>query len=90
MIQPTKGDGRKGNGRRFRCTASASLTYAYDLADRITQITYPSGRVVRYGYDAKGRVSNVETRSSAAAAWVNLASNMSYQASVHYWDTDIR
>ena len=60
-------------------SAVASLTYAYDLADRITQITYPSGRVVRYGRDAKGRVNGLETLSSAAAAWVTLASNMTYQ-----------
>ena len=60
-------------------TANAALTYAYDLADRITQITYPSGRSVRYGNDGKGRVAAVDTRSSAAAAWVMLASNMTYQ-----------
>ena len=60
-------------------TAAASLTCSYDLADRITQITYPSSRSVRYGYDAKGRVSGVDTRASAAAAWVTLASNMTYQ-----------
>lgn len=60
-------------------TASAALSYAYDLADRITQITYPSGRMVRYGYDAKGRVGSIETRASATAAWTILASNMSYQ-----------
>ena len=60
-------------------TATASLTYAYDLADRITQVGYPSGREVHYNRDAKGRVSGVETRASPVAAWVGLASNMSYQ-----------
>ena len=60
-------------------TPSASLTYAYDLADRITEIGYPSGRQVRYNRDIKGRVSGIETRSSSAGAWVGLASNMSYQ-----------
>ncbi len=34
---------------------------------------------MRYGRDAKGRVNAVEKRSSAAAAWVTLASNMTYQ-----------
>ncbi len=60
-------------------TAAASLTYTYDLADRITGIGYPSGRTVRYGYDAKGRVGMVETRANPSAPWVTLASNMSYQ-----------
>ena len=59
--------------------AAASLTYAYDLADRIVEISYPSGRQVRYNRDIKGRVSGVETRSSPSAAWVTLAGNMTYQ-----------
>lgn len=59
--------------------ASASLAYSYDLGDRISAITYPSGREVRYTHDTKGRVNAIETRASAAAAWVSLASGMSYQ-----------
>jgi RHS repeat-associated protein len=60
-------------------TSVAVLGYAYDLADRIVELTYPSGRSVRYVRDTKGRVAAVETRSSSAAAWVSVASNMSYQ-----------
>ena len=60
-------------------TATASLSYAYDLADRISEIGYPSGRDVRYAYDAKGRVTGVETRASPTAAWVTLAGTISYQ-----------
>jgi RHS repeat-associated protein len=61
-------------------TGAAQLAYEYDLADRITQITYPSGRQVRYGYDGKGRVNLVETRSSAAAgSWTVVASGHGYE-----------
>jgi RHS repeat-associated protein len=60
-------------------TATASLSYTYDLADRVSEIGYPSGRQVRYNRDIKGRVSSVETRAASAAAWVSLASNMTYQ-----------
>lgn len=44
------------------------LAYAYDLADRINGMTHPSGLEVRYVRNAKGRVSGVETRSSAGTA----------------------
>jgi YD repeat-containing protein len=38
------------------------LIYAYELADRVTSVTYPSGRQVTYGYDTLGRVNLVRTR----------------------------
>ncbi|MCL4672958.1 MAG: RHS repeat protein [Sphingomonadaceae bacterium] len=61
-------------------TTAAQLAYDYDLADRITQITYPSGRQVRYGYDTLGRVNLVETRANAAApAWQLVASGHQYE-----------
>lgn len=60
-------------------TSSAILFYTYDLSNRVTEIGYPSGRTVRYNYDTKGRVAGVDTRSSSSAAWVTLATNMSYQ-----------
>jgi RHS repeat-associated protein len=61
-------------------TADSRLVYAYDLADRITQITYPSGRIVHYGYDPKGRVNLVETKASASASsWTTIASDHGYE-----------
>lgn len=59
--------------------AAASLSYTYDIADRISGIGYPSGRNVRYSYDGKGGVAGVETRASPTAAWVTLAGIISYQ-----------
>ncbi len=56
------------------------MLYEYDLADRITRITYPSGRLVRYGYDGKGRVNLVETKASAGVGtWTILASAHTYE-----------
>jgi len=61
-------------------SGTADLAFAYDLADRVTEITYPSGRVVQYTYDTKGRVSQVQTKASAGApSWTVLASDMSYE-----------
>ena len=58
-----------------------ALRHAYDLADRIETMTYPSGRQVRYVRDTKGRVVGVRTRaSSAVATWTNVATGMSYEA----------
>lgn len=60
-------------------TASANLAYAYDLGDRITAITYPSGRIVDYARDTKGRIVSVTTRADAAATAVSLVSGMTYE-----------
>jgi RHS repeat-associated protein len=62
-------------------STTANLTYDYDLADRITQITYPSGRLVEYLRDSKGRVSTIRTKATAATtAWTNVATAMTYEA----------
>lgn len=61
-------------------STTAQLSYEYDTADRITQINYPSGRQVRYGYDAEGRVALVETRENASApSWELVASGHQYE-----------
>jgi RHS repeat-associated protein len=59
---------------------TANLTYAYNLADRITQITYPSGRLVGYVRDTKQRVTTVRTKAtSATTAWTNIATGIQYE-----------
>ncbi len=61
-------------------SSAAQIVYEYDLADRITQITYPSGRLVRYGYDTYGRVNLVETKETASApTWETVASGHQYE-----------
>ena len=40
------------------------INYYYGLDNNLTQVTYPSGLIVHYDYDAQGRVSNVSTGQS--------------------------
>ena len=41
------------------------FSYAYNLADGLTQETYPSGRAVSFGYDSAGRVMGVSGLSGS-------------------------
>ena len=54
-----------------------STSYVHDLADRVVQMTYPSGRIVNYERDTAGRVETVTTQASAAAPLVTLLTNTS-------------
>jgi RHS repeat-associated protein len=66
--------------RQMIGSGTADLVYGYDLADRVTQISYPSGRIVQYTYDSKGRVSQVQTKALASDPnWTVLASGMTYE-----------
>jgi RHS repeat-associated protein len=59
---------------------TATTAWTYDLADRIAQITYPSGRQVLYQRDTQGRVNLVQTRANAAVpTWTLLASAHTYE-----------
>lgn len=66
--------------QKIGSTTAANVTWSYDLADRIATITYPSGRIVTYVRDTKGRVSSVTTKASGTAALVTLASGITYEA----------
>jgi RHS repeat-associated protein len=58
---------------------SYTTSYAYDLADNVTQIVYPSGRIVDYSYDSLGRIAGVTTKANAGAAAETVASSVAYQ-----------
>lgn len=60
-------------------TRTYATSYAYDAADNLTLLTYPSGRQVEYLRDTMGRVTTVRTRKPATAAWSNIASGIVYQ-----------
>jgi RHS repeat-associated protein len=55
------------------------VSYVYDLADKVTKITYPSGRIVDVARDSTGRVGGITTKQNAAAASAVLASGVAYQ-----------
>ena len=52
--------------------------YAYDLANHVVQVTYPSGRIVGYTRDAMGRISGVATQANSSAVPVAVASSAAY------------
>jgi RHS repeat-associated protein len=52
--------------------------YAYDLANHVTQITYPSGRIASYSRDGMGRIASVTTQANAAALAVPVVSGATY------------
>ena len=59
---------------------TTQLPFTYDLNNCITQAIYPSGRMVQYGYDAQGRVNQVQTKaSSSSGSWTTLANGYAYE-----------
>lgn len=56
-----------------------TVSYLYSAADLVTQITYPSGRIVIYTRDTTGRITGVTTKQTSAAATVNVATSIVYQ-----------
>jgi RHS repeat-associated protein len=57
-------------------TASYTLSYVYNLANQLTQISYPSGRSVGYSYGAAGLINQVETTFDSSTK--SLASNLGH------------
>ena len=57
---------------------SYTTSYAYDLADNLTAITYPDGRIVTYQRDELGRVSAIRTQADAASPPQSLVSAIAY------------
>ena len=54
-------------------TIIKTVSYAYDSLGRMNSITYPSGKVLTYGFDGQGRIN------SEALNGVNLVSAITYQ-----------
>jgi RHS repeat-associated protein len=53
--------------------------YSYDADGNVTEMVYPSGRIVTYSRDSVGRVSGVTTKANAASPSVTLASSILYR-----------
>jgi YD repeat-containing protein len=52
--------------------------YLYNAKGLVTQITYPSGRIVIYARNANGQVTGVTTKQTSTAAVVNVATGITY------------
>lgn len=59
-------------------TQTYVVGYTYDLADNLTSITYPSGRIVNYARDSLGRISDVTTQTDSSSAAVNVVTSIGY------------
>jgi len=55
-----------------------TVDYTYDLDGKVTQITYPSGRIVNISRDSVGRVSGIATKKDSGSSTVTLASSIAY------------
>ncbi|WP_435103622.1 RHS repeat-associated core domain-containing protein [Arhodomonas sp. AD133] len=64
--------------RMTRTTGGTSYTveYSYNAADRLTGVTYPSGRTLTYRYDAVGNIEQVTTSHDGAT--VVLANDVTH------------
>ncbi len=72
---------RRGNViGKTQVTAGETLAVAYShtLADSVSTITYPSGGLATYGYDAAGRVNLLTWKESPSATTVTVVSGISY------------
>jgi len=55
-----------------------AIGYEYAANGDLSQITYPSGRQVGFGYDSGGRIETVETRTNSAAVFAPVVSGLEY------------
>ncbi len=56
-----------------------AISYSYDLANRLTEIIYPSGRYVDYTYDSSGYLTTVTTKPSSGGSVTTLASSITHK-----------
>ncbi|HKV28028.1 MAG TPA: hypothetical protein VJN90_07130, partial [Candidatus Acidoferrales bacterium] len=60
-----------------------TIGYQYNAGGELTQVTYPSGRVVGYSYDQIGRLCDVAPSSGSCTASNSYASGYSYDSAGH-------
>jgi len=56
-----------------------TISYSHDLANRITEIIYPSGRYVDYTFDSSGYLTTVTTKPSSGGSVTTLASSITHK-----------
>jgi RHS repeat-associated protein len=66
--------GRRTQVQRTIYNVTYTTGYGYNLASGVTQVTHPSGRVVKRNMDAIGRLQGIQNNATSA----NYASSMTY------------
>jgi RHS repeat-associated protein len=56
-----------------------TTSYSYDLANRLKEIIYPSGRYVDYTYDTHGYLTTVTTKPTSGGTVTTLASSIVHE-----------
>ena len=72
----------RGNVKRQHRKIGAfthAIIYTYNAADQITQINYPSGRIVYFTRNSLGQITQVTTRATAGATLVTVASGITWK-----------
>jgi RHS repeat-associated protein len=59
-------------------TSTYTTSYAYNLANELSQITYPSGRIVAQSFDAIGRLCAVGASGSTCTTGTTFATGFTY------------
>ncbi len=61
-------------------TTTYTTSYAYNLAEELSSITYPSSRVVQQSFDAIGRLCAVGNSGSTCSSGTTFATGYAYNA----------
>jgi YD repeat-containing protein len=56
-----------------------TTAYLYTAAGNISQVTYPSGRIVIYARNSLGQISGVTTKQTSGATAVNVATGVTWK-----------
>ncbi|MFO1121921.1 MAG: RHS repeat-associated core domain-containing protein [Hyphomicrobiales bacterium] len=70
--------GRITSETRTIASQSYTTAYVYDAAGYISQVTYPSGRIVSYTRNALGQVTLVTTQANGGAPVLGIASSITW------------
>ncbi|NJM29784.1 MAG: RHS repeat protein [Rhizobiales bacterium] len=57
-----------------------ATSYVYNAGDNVTQITYPSGRIVTIARNTLGKISGITTKKNSTAAVSNVATAVTWSA----------
>jgi RHS repeat-associated protein len=70
--------GRMTQFSKVISSTTYTTTYAYNLGNELTSVTYPSGRVVAQNYDSLGRLCSVGASGSGCSSGTRYADSFAY------------